>query len=578
MSARRFLFAPILTTSFLILAACGGESSPTATQQTDSRIITDTADPQQWKTVVESSLDSTAAAARANAEANLNAQFESGLQYQRIAMSDGVELEALISIPEGPGPHPLVVLPSSWGFNFLEYLVPASEWTDDGYVVISYTSRGFWLSDGQIDLAGPKTINDLSEVIDWALVNTPSDPDRIGAAGSSYGAGIPVLTAARDSRIKAIAAMSGFTDPISAIYVNNTISYQSVLLLDTLATVTGELDSQIQGLTDDVKDGFLDPQAIVELSPARSAILNMDGLNRNKPAILQLSAWNDGLFLPYQHVDFYRAYEGDIAMELIAGDHITNDIGGWIGLPSINWERSKEWLDFYLKGGPAINKKPLRWYTVNTDRLIEADTLEALAPNETTYTLDESGLSWLFSSDEDGVLTTDPSLASWDKALKGGVHTGSSSGTLLITGGIQGFTNSSPLAMVSSFDREGAAVWRAESQDSLMTIAGTPRLEIGVTPSRKDATIVAYLYDEGAFGISSLISYGVYTLRDVIPGQNQNISFDLNTVAWDVEAGNNLVLVIDTDDARFTSETREGDTVTLSSSIFRPSSLTIPTR
>ena len=67
-----------------------------------------------------------------------------------------------LSTPTTPGPHPALVFISSWGLNDAEYLVQARALAQAGYVVLSYTARGFWGSGGQIDTAGPPDIADTS--------------------------------------------------------------------------------------------------------------------------------------------------------------------------------------------------------------------------------------------------------------------------------------------------------------------------------------------------------------------------------------------------------------------------------
>ncbi|MEE7567758.1 X-Pro dipeptidyl-peptidase, partial [Xanthomonas sp. Kuri4-3] len=104
-----------------------------------------------------------------------------GKRYERIPGWDGTALGALVLVPEGqgPGPFPLVVMPASWSLPNLEYVGRASALASAGYVVVSYTSRGFWDSAGQIDIAGAATVEDVSAVIDWALANTPADARAI---------------------------------------------------------------------------------------------------------------------------------------------------------------------------------------------------------------------------------------------------------------------------------------------------------------------------------------------------------------------------------------------------------------
>jgi dienelactone hydrolase len=153
---------------------------------------------------------------------------------QLIATPDGFQLGAYVSVPtgHGSGPFPLIVMPSSWGISYIEYVGQANVLANDGYIVVSYSSRGFDTfcainpSCGYIDIAGPLTVGDVSTVIDWALAHTPADPNNIGVSGISYGAGTGLLAAEHDPRIKAVAAMSGWANLGASLDANQTPSAQ----------------------------------------------------------------------------------------------------------------------------------------------------------------------------------------------------------------------------------------------------------------------------------------------------------------------------------------------------------------
>ena len=80
-----------------------------------------------------------------------------------ILTNDNVKLAANIFIPSGLStPAPAIIFINSWGLNEYEYLQQAAELAEKGYVVLSYTTRGFGESGGIVDTAGPKDINDLT--------------------------------------------------------------------------------------------------------------------------------------------------------------------------------------------------------------------------------------------------------------------------------------------------------------------------------------------------------------------------------------------------------------------------------
>lgn len=107
--------------------------------------------------------------------------------FHDIPGSGGITLKGNVFTPGGAEAgrkYPLIVLPSSWGLPQIEYIAQAKQLADSGYVVVSYTSRGFWLSGGQIEVAGPPDIADVSAVIDWALANSPPTRTASASAGS----------------------------------------------------------------------------------------------------------------------------------------------------------------------------------------------------------------------------------------------------------------------------------------------------------------------------------------------------------------------------------------------------------
>ena len=104
--------------------------------------------------------------------------------------------------------------------NKWEYVEPANEYAKKGYTVLSYTARGFWESGGVISMANIPDQNDISTMITWVIANTNADPDRIGLSGISYGGGLSLLGAAKDSRVKSIVSMSCWVNKYLYIYLN----------------------------------------------------------------------------------------------------------------------------------------------------------------------------------------------------------------------------------------------------------------------------------------------------------------------------------------------------------------------
>src|SRR5690606_8818386 len=203
--------------------------------------------------------------------------------------------------------YPLLVLPTSWGLPQIEYLAQAQQLADSGYVVVTYNVRGFWQSGGEIEVAGPRDTADASRVIDWALAHTPADERRIGMAGVSYGAGISLLAAAHDERVKVVAALSGWADLIGSIYSGRTQSVQAAAVLDGAGRVTGRQSEELRSVFADFYASNLarEPE-IIEWGDRRSPKTYVDRLNRNGTAVMLANAWGDTIFPPNQYTDFYE--------------------------------------------------------------------------------------------------------------------------------------------------------------------------------------------------------------------------------------------------------------------------------
>jgi ABC-2 type transport system ATP-binding protein len=123
-----------------------------------------------------------------------------------------VRLDTTLYLPAHT-PAPAVLLAHGFGGSKSELDGPARAFARQGYVVLTYTARGFGRSGGLIHLDSPDyEVADASLLVTWLATKTsdveldaPGDP-RIGVAGSSYGGGLALLLAGTDPRIDAVDA------------------------------------------------------------------------------------------------------------------------------------------------------------------------------------------------------------------------------------------------------------------------------------------------------------------------------------------------------------------------------------
>ncbi|MFC9693192.1 CocE/NonD family hydrolase [Kribbella sp. NPDC056951] len=489
------------------------------------------------------------------------------IKYERIQGAGGIQIGAVVLTPtgQGSGPFPLVVMPSSWGVPNLEYVGQGSKLAKSGFQVISYSSRGFWDTGGGIDVAGPPTVADVSKVIDWAALNTPADTSKVAAVGISYGAGTSLLAAAEDPRIKVVGALSGWADLIKSIDPNETVSLQAVAGLLAVGNITGRPGPEMQSLQTKFLTGRYD-EAIAEakvLGPVRSAQTVVGKINANKPAVFLANAFEDSIFPPTQYTDFFTALTGPKRLQFAHGDHSTPEVPGAIGLPNETWDELVAWMRHYLTGADngADTEKPVQ---LKSQRNVWRGygNWAAVGQPRTTYL-------------SKGSLQTRPATG-WEKGIAAGVPTVADSGIALVSGALQGLLSIPTGVATPLIDRSFAGVWSGEVYPSPTIVNGSPELSFTATPSVKDTSLFAYLYDVNALGVGSLISHKPLTLRGATPGKAVTIDLRLEATSWEVPAGHHLVLVVDTVDPRYLGRSSVGSSVTFSSPASDPAQLTVP--
>ncbi|MFI9386100.1 CocE/NonD family hydrolase [Kutzneria sp. NPDC052558] len=465
--------------------------------------------------------------------------------YEAIPGDGGTTLHAFVIRPtgRGDGPFPLVVLPSSWGVNDIEYVGAAAKLAyQSGYVVVSYTARGFWDSGGQIEVAGPKDVADASKVIDWALADTNADPARIGMGGISYGAGISLLAAAADPRIRAVVSMSGWTDLAASLYPNQTVSSLAVDGLLAAGHLTGRPGKDLQQAERDYLAGdFAD---VLPIAPVRSVATKIDAVNRHGVAVMMANAWEDSLFPPSQLVDFYGKLTGPKRLMLTPGDHATAEVFGAAGLPNEIWDAADRWFDHYLRGvdNGIDREQPVRVKAAN-------------------------GGGWQGSA---GFPTQQRTIRLDSTRFAAGVDTIADSGVPIVSGALQGYLKIPTGVSIPLVSRSAAAVWSEPAAAQGFEVDGAPHAMLTVTPGAADTTLFAYLYDVGPLGLGSLITHKPYSLLGAKPGVAKDIDLGLEPIAWNVPAGHHLALVVDTVDPRYGSSSTIGSTVTLSGTLTVP--------
>ncbi|MFI2184359.1 alpha/beta fold hydrolase [Streptomyces sioyaensis] len=482
------------------------------------------------------------------------------VRFVDIEGDGGVTLKANVFTPsdaDGTRRYPVIVLPTSWATPQIEYMAQAKKLADQGYVVVGYNTRGFWQSGGEIDTAGPKDVADASKVIDWTLAHTPADPQKVGMAGVSYGAGISLLASAFDKRIKAVAALSGWADLVSSIYSGRTEHRQAAAFLGGTGELTGRPSPEFRTIMKDFLASNLDKeQDLIAWGRKRSPATYLDKINANGAAIMLGNAWGDSIFPPNQTADFYEKLTGPKRLEFRPGDHATAEGLGLLGLPNDTWTDTQRWFDHYLKGADngVDRESPVLLKSRSTGAYEGYKSWKDVPSGQRR--IDLGGSKQLHTN--------------WDSGADGGL--------VILSSLMDQFFRLPPIASIPLLPRSVAAVWQSERYATGQRVRGTTRLHTTLSSTAESGTAVAYLYDVGPLGIGKLVTHAPYTFHGKTPNQPFGVDLDLFSTAYDVPAGHRLAVVVDTVDPLYIEHNPDGARLTFSSPADDPSYVSVPVR
>jgi ABC-2 type transport system ATP-binding protein len=136
-----------------------------------------------------------------------------------------VKLDTSLYLPADT-PAPAILLSQGFGGDKTSLDDEARSFAGHGYVVLTYSARGFGESGGLIHFASPQyEVRDGRKLIDY-LTGLPVVAQRDGkpelaTAGSSYGGALSLLIAAADHRVAAVAADITWHDLSAALFPND---------------------------------------------------------------------------------------------------------------------------------------------------------------------------------------------------------------------------------------------------------------------------------------------------------------------------------------------------------------------
>ncbi|MBC7658096.1 MAG: alpha/beta hydrolase [Chitinophagaceae bacterium] len=453
-----------------------------------------------------------------------------------IRTSDDLLLKARLYFPTGDAPgkvHPVVIFGNSWIVTQWEYEIPARILASKGYIVLSYQTRGFFLSQGNIGIGGPNEIGDIKILIDWVQSNTPADMQNIALAGISYGGGISLLAAAQDPRVKTAVAMNCWGDVMKSLYSEETLHNAWLKVLVKSGEITGRLDPELYQITNDLRTNT-NMDSMKEWAYVRSPVNYTDQLNARQVPIFVANSHQDELFPPLQMEEFYTKLTGPKYFYIDDGVHAGSAIPGLFGRKAEVWTKVYAWLDHYLVDSNSPVPYGVNYHTRTRD--VRFSEFADVKRQDLTF----KPLNTTLNKDVGGYLAPVISLA-------GNVDSNATTGKILLNDLTTVYGEAPPRVYVPALNKMVAAVFQTDVLTHKISIIGAPRLTIALPGHETPVQIVAYLYDVDSSQFASLMTYGAITVHEAKTSM-QSYTFELGTNGYQVPAGHKMMLVLDTKD------------------------------
>ncbi|WP_216825012.1 alpha/beta fold hydrolase [Agarilytica rhodophyticola] len=468
---------------------------------------------------------------------------------------DNTTIAGNILVPKHPPSEkgfPAIIFVNSWVVEEHEYLIQAAQFAEKGYVVFSYSARGWGCSGGEVNVAGEKDIKDLSSIIDWLIANYPIDSQNIGISGISYGSGISLMGLAKEPRIKTAVAMSTWASLTDALYQQQTPRFFWGFLLVSSGLLTANMDPIIAQNYNNLLTNRNIPSTL-SWAEERSVKNFVNLINERNAPVYLANSFGDNLFQANNLLKFFSRLSGPKRLDLNQGTHASAEGLGLLGFDNFTWRNTHRWFDYWLRGIETgiIQEPPVSTLTKvpAANQYYQRNFFENWPSNtigEEEFHLLPRGLL------SNGELSRQPYSSYWTKTNKifSGLDTFATTGIPILSELLDGQLRTpvrTPLALIN---RANGIVFEGPRLSQTMKIRGIPKIKLNVRPSLKKLQLNAYLYDVHA-GVGTLISHGPITLYNAERGQTQELEWEMVATAYDVPAGHKLAIAIDTFDALY---------------------------
>jgi len=294
---------------------------------------------------------------------------------------DGTTIEATLFEPAVDGEAPAVLMTHGWGGTRADRRPLAEFYASNGYVVLTYDSRGFGDSGGEVGVDGPNEVSDVGRLLTWlagrdaVLTDGPDDP-RVGMDGYSYGAGIQLQSAITEDRLDALVPRWAWHDLRFSNDPNRVLKWAWFYGLYQSGIANGEPNDRFLGLS---RRAVENREASPELRRFWETRSPVGELGRIETPTLLVSGWEDRLFTPNEAFANYRGLRDtgtDVRLLLYDFGHDFVDSGGPTPTQTEFADHAAlAWFDRHLKDGPAADVAPVTLYRAQSESFEEYDAL-----------------------------------------------------------------------------------------------------------------------------------------------------------------------------------------------------------
>ena len=507
------------------------------------------------------------------------ANFSMDVRREAIEREDGVKLYGTLFLPRGNVEGqllPAILQINPWSLPGEVYYMQARRLASLGFVVLSYTARGFGASGGTICGGGRDDVQDAMAWIDWLVANAPVDEHRIGTMGMSMGAGIALLTAAADPRVSVVASLSGWGDFYRAMSEQGTVPdvWEGVLLW--AGKTLGRMDVKLRTFMERVKAYDMPEEKMRMFAAERSPVLQVDTYNRRGVAIYIQHNYQDYLFATNQIIDFFNRLTTDKKLDLNFGVHLTPEFMEIANPSSELWGRVVDWFYDRLIAMPERLPSRSAPYVVASKVKFSKEKLHFStwppAVDRRSYTL-----SYADGASSGQMLpATQEAAAPAQKTIASGAYTGISTGIPILSAALEAHVRLPVLQFTQAMGPKGTMFFTSPKLEDKALFFGAAHVDMWIVPSAAKIQLVGYLFTVNSLGLATLVTHAPLTFLDGQPGQPRRIAWNLIFSAHELPRGESLLFAVDTHDPYYARPSKDPYTVTFLFGEQYPASLQLP--